>query len=91
MGLACSISILLVILAVVTSSLNPLPPNLNGTSSQTAKHRASPDPEHIKPRVPCCPTLLCAVASANNSQAMSCFQLQLISGVIFSPNSLPRR
>lgn len=88
-GLACSISYLLMVLAMVTPSLNPLPPHLDGTSSQTTKHKASPDPEHIKLRVPCCPTLLCAMASANNSQTTPRFQLQLTSDVILSPNSLP--
>lgn len=91
MGLACSISNLLTVLAGVTPSLNPLPPHLHGTSSQTMKHGASPDPEHIKPRVPYYSTLLCALASANNSQTTSHFQLQLTSDVILSPNSLPQR
>lgn len=54
-GLACSISNLLMVLAVVTPNLNPLPSHLDGANSQTTKHGAPPDPEHTKPRVPAAP------------------------------------
>lgn len=54
-GLACSIYNLLMVLAVVTPNLNPLPSHLDGTSSQTTKYGAPLDPEHTKLRVPAAP------------------------------------